>query len=379
MSMLNAGKRCQQKNICAYYLAPKQNLNKFELETEPFPVRIANSMNIKSIPKVELHCHLEACFRPATVMELGETLGLEVPTDSEAFRDQWMITRPLQNLQAALNCFVNIQSIWCAEEAIERLTYEAVEDAREQGIRIIEFRYSPDFIRSGNAHLGFEKIHNAILRGISHADESEIAVGLIGIVQKTLSMKDAAYTADFIIENRESFVALDFADQDTHELSAYRPLVDKARSAGLNLTTHAGEEKTADAAQHVRDAIEVLGTERVGHGIHIIDDNEVMDLVIERNIPLEVCPTSNWLTNAVSSTAEHPIRRLFDAGVSLSINSDDPGLFGIDLCHEYKLLQNEHGFSEADFDRCNDIAAAHSFIAGDKKRQAWPREIKDTK
>lgn len=334
-------------------------------------------MNIKSIPKVELHCHLEGCFRPATVMELGKTLGLQVPVDPAAFREQWMITRPLHNLQAALKCFVNIQSIWCAEEAIERLTFEAVEDAQEQGIKIIEFRYSPDFIKNGHAHLGFEKIHNAILRGIAHADDNEIAVGLIGIVQKTLSIKDAEYTTDFIIENRESFIALDFADQDTHELAAYRPLVDKARGCGLNLTTHAGEEKTADAAQHVRDAIEVLGTQRVGHGIHIINDQAVMDLVIERNVPLEVCPTSNWLTNAVPATAEHPIRRLFDAGVPLTINSDDPGLFGIDLCHEYQLLQNEHGFTQDDFDRCNDAAASHSFIAGNKKQKAWPREIKE--
>ncbi len=336
-------------------------------------------MNIKLIPKVELHCHLEGCFRPATVMELGKTLGLPVPTERDAFREQWMITRPLQSLQAALQCFVNIQSVWCAEEAIERLTFEAVEDARDQGIRIIEFRYSPDFIKNGHAHLNFEKIHNAILRGIAHVDESEIAVGLIGIVQKTLSLKDAEYTTDFIIENRETFVALDFADQDTHALNAYRPMVDKARKNGLNLTTHAGEEKTVDAAQHVRDAIEELATERVGHGIHIIDDAGVMDLVIERNVALEVCPTSNWLTNAVPSTAQHPIRRLYDAGVPLTINSDDPGLFGIDLCHEYQILRDEHGFTDAEFDRCNDAAATHSFISLDRKRKAWPREIKELK
>lgn len=334
-------------------------------------------MDIQSIPKVELHCHLEGCFRPSTVMELGPALGLPVPQDPLQFQREWMITRPLATLQEALRCFVNIQSIWCDEGAIERLTREAVEDAQAQGIRILELRYSPDFIRNGHAHLNFEKIHNSILRGLADVDESRIAVGLIGIVQKTLSIEAAEYTTDFIIENRDTFVALDFADQDTHQLAAYRPMVDKARAAGLRLTTHAGEEKSPDAPQHVLDAIRTLGTERVGHGIHIIDDQAVMDIVIDNSIPLEVCPTSNWLTNAVPSTAEHPVRRLLDAGVPVTINSDDPGLFGIDLCHEYGILHTEHGFGAADFDNCNDLAASHSFISIEKKQKAWPRPIKE--
>jgi adenosine deaminase len=310
-------------------------------------------------------------------MELGAELGLPVPADPGQFRREWMIARPLATLQEALRCFVNIQSIWCDEGAIERLTREAVEDAEAQGIRILELRYSPDFIRNGHAHLNFDKIHNAILRGLGNVDDSRIAVGLIGIVQKTLSIKDAAYTTDFIIENRDSFVALDFADQDTHDLAAYRPMVDKARAAGLRLTTHAGEENSPDAPQHVLDAIETLGTERVGHGIHIIDEQAVMDVVIGRRIPLEVCPTSNWLTNAVPSTAAHPVRRLLDAGVPLTINSDDPGLFGIDLCHEYRVLEQEHGFGEKEFDACNDLAASCSFIPVEKKQKAWPRPIEE--
>lgn len=359
------------------YPAGNPNMNNLLLEFAGVPVKIAALMDIQSIPKVELHCHLEGCFRPASVMALGRDLGLAVPQDPEQFRNEWMITQPLATLQEALQCFVNIQSIWCDESAIERLTREAVEDAEAQGIKILELRYSPDFIRNGHAHLNFEKIHGAILRGLADVDDSRIAVGLIGIVQKTLAIKDAAYTTDFIIENRDSFVALDFADQDTHHLEAYRPLVDRARAAGLRLTTHAGEEKSPDAPRHVRDAIDILGTERVGHGIHIIDDQDIMDIVIGKAVPLEVCPTSNWLTNAVPSTAAHPVRRLLDAGVPLTINSDDPGLFGIDLCHEYTLLHREHGFDAEEFDACNDLAASHSFIALEKKQKVWPRPIKE--
>jgi len=152
-------------------------------------------------------------------------------------------------------------------------------------------------------------------------------------------------------------------------------MVRKAREAGLQVTVHAGEEPVPSAPDEVRDAILKLGAERIGHGIHIINDDAVIALARERNVALEVCPTSNWLTSSVPSIREHPIKRLIDAGVAITINSDDPGLFGIDLCHEYEILHREHEFSMSDFDRCNDIAAAQSFIPTDIKQLVWPRKI----
>jgi len=321
-----------------------------------------HAVNFKAIPKTELHCHLEACFRPRTVMEVGKTLGLDIPQHPEDFHREWLLTRPLQNLDVALARFVDIQRIWCSPEVIERMTFEACEDAAEQGIRVMEFRYSPDFIAFGKPHLDREEIHRAILRGVRRAAALDLQVGLIGIVQKTLPLADAARTVDFIVDCAGTFVALDFADKDTHELRAYAPMVDKARKAGLHLTVHAGEEPGPHAAQQVRDAIEILGAERIGHGIHIIGDAGVMELVRGKNVVLEVCPTSNWLCNSVPSTREHPIRRLMEAGVPVTINSDDPSLFGIDLCHEYELLHREHGFTREEFERCNEVAAAHSFL-----------------
>jgi adenosine deaminase len=332
-------------------------------------------MNFSEIPKVELHCHLEACFRPATVMGIGKYLGLDIPQDAQRFHDDWLLSRPLQDLETALKRFADIQKLWCSEEIIERLTFEACEDAVAQGIRIMEFRYSPDFIRHGSEHLDFQQIHDAILRGLSRAPENEIAIGLIGIVQKTLPLKEAEKTVDFIAENALTFVAIDLADQDTRPLTAYARLLDKARKANLQLTVHAGEVPGPDAPGHVISAIEDLGAQRIGHGIHIVNDSAAMDVVRQRNVALEVCVTSNYLTSSVSSTAEHPIRRLMESGIPLTINSDDPGLFGIDLCHEYEILHREHGFSIDDFDRCNDIAAAQSFLPLEQKRRVWPRHI----
>lgn len=332
-------------------------------------------MNYKAIPKVELHCHLEACFRPETVMEVGRTLGLDVPQDPERFRRDWLLTQPLDNLDVALKRFVDIQRIWCSEEVIERMTSEACEYAVEQGIKIMEFRYAPDFIAFGKPNLDFARIHDAVLRGVASAANSELAVGLIGIVQKTLPIEVAARTVEFIVDNADTFVALDFADKDTHDLPSYKPLVEQVHAAGLHLTVHAGEEPVPTAPSEVYGAIDVLGAERIGHGIHIINDETVMDTVRKRDVALEICPTSNWLTRSVPSMPEHPIRQLMEAGVPVTINSDDPALFGIDLCHEYEILHREHDFSLQEFDRCNDIAAAQSFLPLEEKQRVWPRKI----
>jgi adenosine deaminase len=333
-------------------------------------------MNSRTLPKVELHCHLEGCFRPGTIREVGRTLGIEVPSDPETFRRDWLITEPMQDLAVALRKFANIQSVWGSEEAIERLTAEACEDARHQNIRILELRYSPDFIAEGHPQLTFEKIHRAIVRGVERSRHPEFAVGLIGIVRKILPDAQAAYTTDFIIENKASFVGFDFADRDIgFELRRFAPLIDKARNAGLRFTTHCGEDKVPEAAQHIRMAIEELRAERIGHGIYAVQDPKVVELAKRQHVLFELCPTSNWLTSSVPTIAAHPIRKFMQLGVHCSINSDDPGLFGIDLTHEYEVLQRDLRFTQEEFDRLNDLAAAHSFIAPDIKQRAWPRPI----
>ena len=195
-------------------------------------------------------------------------------------------------------------------------------------------------------------------------------------MRKVLTDEQAAYTTDFIIENRESFVGIDFADRDIgFALRRFRPHIDKARQAGLRFTTHCGEDNVADAPAHVRMAIEELGAERIGHGIYAARDPQVLALAKRKGVLFELCPTSNWLTSSVPSIREHPIRMFMEAGVHVSINSDDPSLFGIDLNHEYEVLERDLRFTLTEFERCNDSAAAHSFLPQAVKQRVWPRKI----
>ena len=124
-------------------------------------------------------------------------------------------------------------------------------------------------------------------------------------------------------------------------------------------------------------AVERLGAERIGHGIQIANplvprSSEVLREVVRRGIPLEVCPTSNVLTNAFASVAQHSVRRLLDAGVSVTINTDDPGVFDFNLSHEYDALADHLGFAAEDFSKCNEIAARASFIPLAERRAVWP-------
>jgi adenosine deaminase len=203
-----------------------------------------------------------------------------------------------------------------------------------------------------------------------------IAVGLIAIIQRILPVEVGARVTDFAIENKDSFVALDLADNEVgFDAKPFAPHFHRAKKAGLHITVHSGESNVPGAHDFVRGAIENLGAERIGHGVQIYKSKETMDFVKARGVPLELCPTSNWLTNAVSSTAAHPFRQLMEYGVPVTINSDDPGVFDLDLTNEYRVLATEHGFTRAEFDRCNDTAAAASFISLKEKQKVWPRPI----
>lgn len=333
-------------------------------------------MSWLSYPKVELHRHLELSLRPSTIKELAPQFGIPVP-DEATFRKRFLIEAPMQDLGAVLNKFLDTQKLLASTEILERIAFEACEDAHREGIRILELRYAPTFVRQGHDHLSFEDIHQAFVRGVQKAEQRwPLAVGLVCIIQRILPVHEAEAVTDFAIENRATFVGLDLADNEIgFDSKPFAAFFARAKKSGLGITVHSGEANAPKAPRYVKDAIEFLGADRIGHGVQIYRDTAVMEFVRERKIPLEICPTSNWLTNAVASTQEHPIRRLIEFGVPVTVNTDDPGIFGIDLVHEYELLEREHGFGTKEFDLCNSIAARASFIPLAKKQQVWPHPL----
>lgn len=326
------------------------------------------SHQIRQLPKVELHRHMDCSVRWSTLVELAPRLGMPWPQSLKEQKEQFLVTEPMKDLGSVLNKFLNTQKIYASEEILERIAFEACEDAFNDGVIILELRYAPTYIQDGHG-LAFQHIHNAIVRGIEKAMKIyPMTVGLLGTVQRIKSYKEAESVLNFMLDNKDTFLGIDLADnEEGFDPKVFAPLFQKAKAEGLRVTIHSGEIPNPLSAQWVRDSIEVLGAERIGHGIQIIQSPEVIDYVARHKIPLEVCPLSNWLTNSFSSIAAHPIRKLMEQGIVITINSDDPGVFASTLSDDYEILHRYHEFSLEEFKAINRIAFDASFIAESKK------------
>lgn len=337
-------------------------------------------MEIQKIEKVELHRHLELSLRASTIKELAPSFDIKLNSEQD-YLDRFVITEPMNDLGSVLNKFLDTQMLLASEEILERISFEACEDAFNEGVRILELRYAPTFVLDRHPNLNFDKIHQAIVKGVQRAEaQYPMAVGLLCIIQRILPIKDAEAVTQFAIDNKDTFLGLDLADnEEGFDSKPFSPFFRKAIAAGLKVTVHAAEINTDKAPTYIIDAVEHLGATRIGHGVQIYRDAKMIEYAKAHNLVLELCPTSNYLTKAIPGTvADHPFKKLYEAGIKTTINTDDPGIFATDMNKEYEILHKLHGMTAKDFEICNDWAAAASFIPFDKKQKVWSRNILKT-
>lgn len=329
------------------------------------------SHNLRHLPKIELHRHLDCSVRWSTLLEIAPSVGITLAPTIQGRQDQFLITEPMKDLGSVLNKFLNAQKVLASEEILTRIAFEACEDAFNDGIRILELRYAPTFIEEGHPNLNFDKIHRSLCQGIEMAKQKfHMAVGLICIVQRVKPFAVAEKVVDFAIQHKDSFIALDLADnEEGFDPKIFAPLFQKAKKAGLHITVHSGETPNDQAAQWVKDSVEILGAERIGHGIQIVRDPKILEFIRNQKIPLECCPISNYLTQSFKTYEEHPLRKLMNAGVLVTINSDDPGIFATTLSDDYAIAHEFHNFTIADFKTCNQTAFQASFIKDSEKNK----------
>ncbi len=328
-----------------------------------------------TLPKVELHRHLELSLRKSTILEIAPQFGFSLDKPG-AYEHHFVIQEPMKDLGSVLHKFLDTQKLLASTEILERIAYEACEDAHNEGIKILELRYAPTFVQLDH-DLSFDDIHQAFVRGCQRAEKDfNMAVGLICILQRILGLKVANSVTDFAIANKDTFIGLDLADNEVgFEAKPYATCFQRAKLAGLNITVHAGEALEPNSEDNVLVAIQELGATRIGHGIQVIRNDKILKYVVDHGIVLEVCPKSNWLTSAVDSLANHPINPLKEKGVKVTVNSDDPGIFESSLLVEYRILEQYLGWIKSDFHEANEIAAQASFIPLAKKQKVWPNPI----
>jgi len=327
---------------------------------------------IRAMPKAELHRHIEGCVRVGTVLDVARKHNLKLPTFDPAGLDRiYRLRAPGASLVEVLGMFEMAQASFASYEAVERITFEALEGAyKKENIRLLELRYSPDFMFK-KAGLDWQKAHEIInAAALKFEKSSNLVCGLIVIASRSYGLASAEKTIDFAVKNKRSVIGFDLADNESDYPSGlYKDAVKKVHSAGLPLTVHSGEEGNFS---QIVETIKTLQPRRIGHGVKAAEDasGNTMKLIKNSGVTVETNPWSNYLTRAVSSIEAHPLKKFIKAGLKCTIGADDPEILDTQLNKEYLLAVEKMGLSFEDIRYTLKCAAEGSFLPADKKQQA---------
>ena len=328
---------------------------------------------IKALPKIELHRHLEGCISAELLLEISKEYDVNLPSNElEEIRRLIQVRGGVGSLKEFLDKFYWVGMAFPTLEAVERVSYCVCRDCAKDNIRVLELRFSPVFMSLETPH-GWEDLLHAVLKGARQASrEFNIEVGFIVGISRSNPLKLALKAVD--IAGRYAglgVIGIDlFGDEEAYPPELFRTAFEVARENNLNITVHAGE---GGGETNIRVAIETLGAQRIGHGIKIMNDPDLMDWVRRKRIPLEICLTSNVQTKTVPSLEEHPVRKLYDYGIRISLSTDDPAICNTTLSGELMLAAEYFDFSLDEIKSLMLDSLEQSFLEDYRKEAILPR------
>jgi len=311
-------------------------------------------------PKIDLHRHLDGSIRLETILELGLENDLPLPARTlDGLRPFVIVSEPQPGLMAFLSKFEWMVGVLVDAEACRRVAYENIEDARREGLDAVELRFSPIFMAAAHA-LAPEAVVEAVIDGVAAGSRDfGVPATLTGILSRTFGVESCMRELDALLAHRGGLVAIDLAgDEGNFPPELFIEHFRRAREAGLAVTIHAGE---AAGPESIWAAIRDLGATRIGHGVRATEDEALLDFLGEHGIGIECNLTSNVQTSTVPDYASHPLRTFLERGLLATINTDDPGISGIDLAHEYEVAAPAAGLSAAQIAQARRNAAAIRF------------------
>jgi adenosine deaminase len=296
-----------------------------------------------ALPKAELHLHLDGSLRPTTLFELSRAAGVPLPVADPEALAAWMVPEAGGTLEAYLERFEQTLAVLQTRDSLVRVSRELVLDAAAENVRYLEIRFCPALnTREG---LKLDEVMKAVWEGTRHgADEAGVTARLIVCGLRNLDPRVSVELAELAVACRGlGVVAFDLAGGE-----AGNPARDHAEAftvaarGGLFRTVHAGE---AWGPESIREALVEGRAQRIGHGTRLHEDPGLVELVRDHRIPVEICLTSNLQTGAASGYGVHPLRRYFDAGIPVSLNTDNRLMSGTTLTREYHHARVHQGFS----------------------------------
>ena len=288
-------------------------------------------------PKIDLHRHLEGSLRLSTLAEIAQEHGVDLPSwDLEELRPYVQVVDDTPDFQRFLSKFRLLRRFYSTREAVMRVAYEAVADAATDNIKDLELRFNPVALAKVQG-FSYEEVAEWVLSATKSAQQDhDIQARLIAQIGRDETIDVARQVAEVAAAFQDrGFVGIDLAgDEITYPAARFAEVFQWAKSQGLYITVHAAE---AGRASNIREAIELLGADRIGHGVRAMEDLSVMDLVIKHNTTLEMCPTSNLQTGVIPGLGQHPLWAFQQVGIRVTINTDDPSISSTTLTDEYMV------------------------------------------
>ncbi|WHY67605.1 adenosine deaminase [Neobacillus sp. SuZ13] len=323
-------------------------------------------MNFATLPKIELHCHLDGSLRPETIIDIAKREGISLPSlDRDELQRELIAPLECESLDEYLEKFSIPNLVMQSEENLRRITFELFEDAARENVKYMEVRFAPLLHTAGG--LDVEEIIQSVLIGMKDAENQyEIKGNLILSCMRTMP----ASRAFEVVEKGKKFlgegvVAIDLCASEEEGFSEkFVEPIALAREYGYRVTIHAGE---TGVGKNVLEAVELLGAERIGHGVFIKDYEEAYNIVKEKQIVLEMCPTSNVQTKAVNQFSEHPIYQFHKDGIQVTVNTDNRTVSNTTMANECDIVFKEFNISEDDYKQIYLTSVEASFANAETK------------
>jgi len=318
---------------------------------------------IRAMPKVEQHVHIVGSTRPETLLWLADESGVDIKCDDlDDVRELFQY----RDFPHFIQVYSMVNDCINDERQFERVVYEMLETEARCSVWHVEAIFSAhDHVRRG---LDYGRMLDAINAGIRRAHRKfgvgcTIRIDLVRNYGPDVGMK----VLDLIDGKGDNVVSIDIGgSEEQFPPKPYAPVFRRAKQMGLHLVAHAGE---AARSQSIIDAVNYLNVERIGHGVAAAGDRNLINHLKERGITVEACPISNIRTGVVSSFSQHPIREFFDSGLRVTVNSDDPSMFGTDMNNEYIQIHRELGFTLPELFMLSLHAVESSFLPDEDKHR----------